>query len=378
MTTFVEKKLKNLSESDIQKRIRNQYKHINLHKLKKCIIYGASKEAEIFIRKCHKYNILIDNVIDDKKRGYLAGYKIYKSLNKKEKKYIPIIICTHRFGMVWKKLKNSGYNNIIPLWTLQILEPKKFGCHKYYKNWAREFKQNIRKYSIVEKIFEENKSKKIWKNFIMFKLTFNPNYLNSIVSYGDDYFPRDLNLHISKQEIFFDGGGWIGDSVKFFIKKFSKFKKIYTYEPSNKLSEQLKRKFPNSKIIIKNCGMSNNNQLDHFCDIKDSSSFFTNTKSSETTKVKTEAIDEMNVKDENVTIKMNIEGYEKKALLGARKTIKKNNTNLILALNDRPQDLTELPLFILTLGIKYDYYLRLHDYGVIQLVLYAISKKRKK
>jgi len=82
------KNFRNLSTGDIKKSIENEYKYFDIYNFKKCQIYGASKEAKLFIEECNKKNILVDGVIDDFKKGTLAEYKICKTLKIKEN--IPI------------------------------------------------------------------------------------------------------------------------------------------------------------------------------------------------------------------------------------------------------------------------------------------------
>tara|TARA_Y100001970_G_scaffold291700_1_gene429894 strand:+ start:621 stop:1766 length:1146 start_codon:yes stop_codon:yes gene_type:complete len=381
MQTFVEKNFGALSFADIKRKIRNEYKFIDIDNLKNCLIYGASKEAELFIKECKKENISIKGIVDDVKKGYFAGYRISNSFNIRKKANLPIIICTHRYGRVAEKLNKLKIKNFIPLGTLQVLRPDIFKCHNFYKGWIEELDQNFKKYSKLEKIFKENKSKKVWKNYMMFKYTFNPKYLNSILSFKKKVFsftfPREPNFNISDKEIFIDGGGWTGDSVEAFLNKYRKFKKIFVYEPSYKFYRQMKNKFKKRNIILKNCGMGDKNRVSNFYNNDDdSSNFIKGDKYSKPIKVRTETIDNLNLKGENITIKMNIEGYEKSALAGAKKVIINNNTNLMICLGHTPKDLVEILSFITSLGKKYKYFLRLNDYNIAELNLYAIERKR--
>jgi hypothetical protein len=83
-------------------------------------------------------------------------------------------------------------------------------------------------------------------------------------------------------------------------------------------------------------------------------------------------IDEV-VKEEPVTfIKLNIEGAESEALAGARQTILKFRPKLAIAAYHRPDHLWSLAGILADMRCNYRFYLRQHDIGIVETVLYAI------
>jgi hypothetical protein len=71
---------------------------------------------------------------------------------------------------------------------------------------------------------------------------------------------------------------------------------------------------------------------------------------------------------------MNIEGAEIDALEGARKTIARWSPKLAVSVYHRASDLWRIPQIVSQLNPRYDLYLRQHDGGVIETVLYAIPR----
>ena len=76
---------------------------------------------------------------------------------------------------------------------------------------------------------------------------------------------------------------------------------------------------------------------------------------------------------------MDIEGAEKKALLGARETIKKYKPLLVVCIYHRQEDFFEIPFTIKKIiEDEYRFYIRQYRYGQSETVLYAMPKSRKR
>lgn len=77
---------------------------------------------------------------------------------------------------------------------------------------------------------------------------------------------------------------------------------------------------------------------------------------------------------EKVTfIKMDVEGSELKALHGAKKSIKKHLPRLAISIYHKPEDIVEIPEYILSLHNGYQFYIRHHvPWLNNETVLYAV------
>lgn len=69
---------------------------------------------------------------------------------------------------------------------------------------------------------------------------------------------------------------------------------------------------------------------------------------------------------------MDIEGAELKALEGAKKTIQKYKPTLAVCVYHRNEDILEIPQYIKSLVSEYKFFLRHHNYGGTETVLYAV------
>lgn len=79
------------------------------------------------------------------------------------------------------------------------------------------------------------------------------------------------------------------------------------------------------------------------------------------------------VVDEKVTfIKMDIEGAEYEALLGAKETIQKNKPKLAISIYHKPEDIISIPKLIKSMVPNYRLYIRHYSNADNETVLYAI------
>jgi hypothetical protein len=91
------------------------------------------------------------------------------------------------------------------------------------------------------------------------------------------------------------------------------------------------------------------------------------------TYIHTDKIDDI-VLDKKVSfIKMDIEGAELEALKGAKNTIQNNYPKLAIAIYHKPDDLLNIPQYILSLNRNYKFYLRHYGYNSWETILYAIN-----
>lgn len=87
--------------------------------------------------------------------------------------------------------------------------------------------------------------------------------------------------------------------------------------------------------------------------------------------IKLESLDEFLQSNKVTFIKMDIEGAELKALIGAKKTIKKYKPKLAICIYHKPDDIWEIPLYIHDLVPEYKMYIRHYSAKGCSTILYA-------
>ena len=189
--------------------------------------------------------------------------------------------------------------------------------------------------------------------------------------YHNQYF--DLQqLKPVDNEVFLDVGSYDGStSVLFSEWNASKNAKIYAFEPDKdniaKCNDNLQKCKCWTKLIKARC-WSKTTQLKFKSDGSCAS------KMDENGNIVVDVVDLDNVvKDERVTfIKMDIEGAEQEALMGAEKLISTYHPRMAISVYHRNDDIYEIPKMILEMDNSYTFYLRHYTFCDADTVLYAI------
>jgi FkbM family methyltransferase len=221
----------------------------------------------------------------------------------------------------------------------------------------------------------DERSLAVYDSFV-FKMKYSlGDYTDIRDQHSEEYFPDDVFSYTDK-EVFVDGGSYNGaDTIRYFKKLGSKFKKAYCFEPDdinyNNTCKNLTTVFgvcDNDIVKVFKSGLSNQNSSINFFGHGTVGSRFTE-EPGKTSIVKLD--DVVDEKDAVSLIKLDIEGHERFALEGMVKTIRRDKPKLAICIYHKLADLWELPLYIKELVPEYKFFVRHHSNVVWSKVLYA-------
>lgn len=186
------------------------------------------------------------------------------------------------------------------------------------------------------------------------------------------YIPNDLSRPIEPMRLI-DGGAFTGDSVKTFLDHRISIEEVAAFEPDPENYQQL-RQFLMEQSIVKSCayelGLSDISTVKKFVAGENVSSC---TSDMGTITIKMVGLDEFLPAFKPTFIKLDIEGWEKEALLGATKMIKMSQPTLAVCIYHKPADLWELPHLMRELLPAHKLALRYHLFNGFDLVAYSIG-----
>lgn len=200
--------------------------------------------------------------------------------------------------------------------------------------------------------------------------------LNDYIKHVKDniYFdPLYLKNTKMKNKIFFDLGSFDGKDTIRAIDYFAKDEiRVYAMEPDKKnyinCAEHL-RVYMNT-VILQNKGIGDKKETKSFMEGGVSAKFSENGN----VLIEVDTIDHLADSQDVGFIKMDIEGYEESALDGGIETIKRCSPILAISIYHKRSDIWRIPLKILEINPKYQFYLGHYSFGWDDTVLYGIAR----
>ena len=288
-----------------------------------------------------------------------------------EDKKTPIIIATTRFSKsIAEQLKANGFNNYVPYPVLSLIDPEMYPHEIPYIGIQEDFSENIPRHLGVFLSLEDNKSREVHDGLIQYRLKYDAVYADEVADqYDRQYFDEKL-ISYSHDDIFVDLGGYDGDTVEKYIK-FSEnvYKKIYLFEPDKSILQRAKVRLKDSNSIeyIPTGAYSKDGEL-RFSASGRTNGFFSEVGDLIIPVQKLDSV----VKEDPALIKMDIEGSEKDALIGASNTIQRAKPKLAIAAYHFATDLWRLVDVIRGINPSYKFYLRHYSETGLESVIYAV------
>ena len=336
------------------------------------VLYGAGEVASCLYLKLKEDGLNLDYVavddkyfINDREFFGLRIYPLSKVLEKNETCNF-IIGFTDSICSKEEELKALGHRvyTFNPYLSALLSDGTERGFDfdfDFVEHHSSEFN------TLYENL-EDNLSRSVMSAFINQMISRDCKYLKKLWC-KNQYFTEDI-IKISNDEVFIDGGAFVGDTLREFIK-FGKGK-IYAFEPNPENFRQLlklRKDIPNLICINKGLWVEPNTLYFKSAIATSAGSI---TEDATEIRVQVDSIDNVLKGDKATFIKMDIEGAELMALKGSENTIKKYKPKLAISVYHRKDDLLTIPQYIKSISDSYRLYLRSHLPYTMELVLYAI------
>lgn len=347
---------------------------------KPVVIYGAARMGRLFKENLLNKNITIAAFVDGDHGLWgklIDGVKVISPEDAKAEYFEnPILVASLLYETdIYETLKKMGFPLAYPLSFLNFKYPDIFVSPEYRQQFDSLFEPESR--SEINKtghLMADEESKKVLYNLIKFRLTFNKDYLKKIKSKKIQYFPSDI-ITLSDNEVFFDCGAYTGDTVEQFNEVVSgKFHKVYSFEPDRSNFNHLQKvayKIDSDRVQPVQSGVYSFTGEIRFSENGSLDTRIANTENAVSLPVIN--IDNfMKNKEPPTYIKMDIEGSEAEALIGAKETIKRYKPKLAISVYHKATDLWKLPLLIKSLNNDYVLYLRHYTNEIVDTVCYAL------
>ena len=267
------------------------------------------------------------------------------------------------------QLKILGFKNIITFAELTLIYPELQSYNKSYLGLKEDYENNKSEYEKIYDILTDDKSKLVLDKIIEYRKTYSIDLYSQIadslnMQYCDEIAPKNIGVYI-------DGGAYNGDTVLRAIEHGFKTDKIYFFEPDDISLNQAKENLKHIKNIkFFPYGLSDRESMFNFVSENSFSSHFSVTGDKQ---VKCVSLDEV-VAEDKAFIKLDIEGAEKDAIIGAKRLLK-NGSPFAICVYHKPKDIWEIPQLVQNISNNgYKLYLRHYTNNILETVLYGVHK----
>lgn len=317
---------------------------------KPIVLYGMGNGADKIIKVLDEYGISFEGVFASD--GFVRdktfhGHKIstYNELKERFGEMI-VLLC---FGSARSEVI-SNVRRISAENELYAPEVPVIGGGLFTEKYVNDNKAD---FEWVYNHLADDLSRKTFENTVNFKLSGKIDYLFDCETDEDE--PYESFFKLTDSESFLDLGAYNGDTVADFISRVSGYSKITAVEGDSKTFLKLCRNTAGYKNTeCKNLCISS------FCGEapfgmkhgRNSAAFAGETKAQFTT------VDALLEGQESTFIKMDIEGEEKNAILGAACTVKNFKPKMLISCYHRTEDLISIPKAVFSLRDDYRIYIR--------------------
>lgn len=247
---------------------------------------------------------------------------------------------------------------------------------KYSSEW---FETNRDKILQVYDMINEEKSKEIYTEVILNRIA--PHLAKRIfndMKEENEYYSTGIFKIVPEKEYIVECGAYTGDSLEEYMEMFdNKVGAYYCFELDNvnaQICQKVIERYQNDNVKLIKAGVSDRTEDIMIAD----SNGYSARVDGEGEKHNTAHIVRIDdvLADKPVTyIKMDIEGEEIKALIGAREVIEKQGPKLAISAYHFLSDMWEIPLLIKKMNEKYELYFRHHTAAVFDTDCYAVVKE---
>jgi FkbM family methyltransferase len=242
-----------------------------------------------------------------------------------------------------------------------------FGWPSFVVDQRREYQDYQVKWMELWERMADQDSKQTLLDVVRYRLTADVRYMSNYrVRLQDQYFETFLGIG---SEVFVDAGGFDGDTTEEFCRRYPDYSAVYLFEPSERnMTLARKRLGRHRDIVFRPEGLSDIEG--ELCFDPDAGSASSVSSASET-RIKVTTLDR-SVQERVTFVKMDLEGWELKALSGCRRHIEEGRPKLAISVYHAASDFRRIPEFVLSLNPNYKIYLRHYTQGWSETVMYFV------
>lgn len=269
--------------------------------------------------------------------------------------------------LVSQNLMKIGLSRVISFGELVRVSNHRLSWPWFVAQQREHFSSHAAEWEALYTSLADAESRQTLQDVVRYRMTANPEYMRRYQVRLKNQYLEDFMQYSA--EVFVDAGGYDGDTTEEFCRRYPDYSKVFLFEPSARnMRAAHKRLELYRDIIFLEKGLSDQAGVIGFDGDLGSASSVSGD-AAETIPVTT--LDE-EVAEPVSFIKMDLEGWEMKALAGCRDHIVRDRPKLAISVYHSASDFIEIPRFILSLDSGYRIYLRHYTQGWSETIMYFV------
>ncbi|MEZ5585493.1 MAG: FkbM family methyltransferase [Sedimenticolaceae bacterium] len=361
-------------------------------------IYGAGGYGRSFLRAMREQGVepdfFIDQYCSHREVEGLPVFRMHEVADRDARILVSIglvPLASDPSTDILRSLHAAGFQNVVSFAeSLNIYPGIVPGIFSLENLWMRSTPSKMldeEKLSTVAALLSDDKSRDLLERIIAFRRA--PSATTYVPPDGQlEYFPGDIDVFGSIDAVrFVDCGAYVGDTVAelsaVLAAKKLPFEYAVSFEPDPKNYQKLVAELAKQQAVCPATRFfaccqgvwSVNTALNFNADNTSSANVATaSAVANGGTTIQVVSLDDMFGAAAPNFIKMDIEGAEREAILGARRLIADAQPLLAICVYHKPEDLWDLPLLISEINPNYDMHLRVHSHMGLSTVLYCVPR----
>jgi FkbM family methyltransferase len=268
---------------------------------------------------------------------------------------------------VLKHLADQGLDHVVGLHQLIAAAAGRLPWPWFTSSMRRELCEHADAWARMHDSLADEISQRTFLDVVRFRLTCDPNYMsNYAVRIQEQYFEDFMQFH---DEVFVDAGGFDGDTSEGFARRYPDYRKIILFEPSRKNMEAARKRLSEYRDIdYRPLGLSDTAGTLHFNENAGSASAIA---VSAATEIRVDTLDAAVIEPVSF-IKMDLEGWELKALHGASHHIAHDRPKLAIAAYHDSPDFRLIYSFINGFAHNYRCYWRCYTQEWSETIMFFV------
>lgn len=292
-------------------------------------------------------------------------------------RHTPILSASTVYDSVIRKdLEQRGCTTVIPVGYLNYRLPDVFISREYAGAFnAVTDKSNWEAINKVFSLLEDDESKKVFISVLAYHTSFQEHWLDDIQTENPIYFDSSV-YHLGSEEIVVDGGAFVGDTWESFrINCNGHFRGYVAFEPNRNNFAKLAAIVANATgVEVVPSGLSRHSGTVRFLTSdKNVDAHVLGENESGGDEVTVVSLDDFFADRSAPTlIKMDVEGAEADAIIGATQLLVHSSPKLAISVYHYATDIWNIPLLIKRINPRYRIWLRHYSKDIDDTVCYGI------